>query len=148
MSDVSRNEKGQLAPGSVLNPTGRPKLDPAINEMKRLQTESFIKIFYESGKLSMAELINRSQAASVTSDEQIILSARIKAANGDTKALNVILDRVIGKALQSIEVSGKDGAPLHSDFEGMTDVELELIADKILKRKQIDGSEKETDKAQ
>lgn len=131
---VERDEKGYLLPGSILNPTGRPKLPEEVREIRKMQMEKLIRLFDSTGKLTVNELKARMKEKDVTSDELMILSARVNAMNGDTKAFNTILDRVLGKATQHVELTGADGSPLKTGFESLSDLELEVLHQKMMKR--------------
>lgn len=79
-------------PGQSGNPSGRPKKLKALEEM--------------------LENILGEDKDGVTAAEAILMKLRQKAASGDIKAAEVLLDRYYGKAKQFMEVYGKDGAPL------------------------------------
>ena len=48
----------------------------------------------------------------LTAAEAILKALRAKAAKGDIRAAEVLLDRAYGKAKQALEMSGKDGGPM------------------------------------
>lgn len=47
-----------------------------------------------------------------TAAQAILAALRAKASRGDVRAAEVLLDRAYGKAKQSLEMTGKDGAPI------------------------------------
>lgn len=82
-----RNKKGQFAKGVSGNPGGRP-----------------------SGDISITALIDR--AVSIDDWLFIFDLLKKKAFRGDLKAIEMLLDRRFGKAIQANEHTGKDGGPI------------------------------------
>lgn len=85
---ADRTRDGKWIAGSTGNPGGRPKTDPAIREA------------LEAGSLAAAE---RLVALTGSEDERVALAASV-----------ALLDRVIGKPAQSLEVT--QGEPDWSSF--------------------------------
>ncbi len=83
-------QKGQSG-----NPSGRPKMDPAVREMAR--------------------------AASVTAIQRAIELVASNDENVALKAINTVLDRAWGKPVQATEISGPDGEPVQID--NVSDIE-------------------------
>jgi Family of unknown function (DUF5681) len=81
----------QFKPGHTGNPKGRPKGSSLQRLLKDL-------LEFEAGGKSSGELIV----------EQLIK----KACRGNLKAIEIVLDRIEGKARQRIDVGGTDGAPI------------------------------------
>lgn len=85
---IVRDEKGRVLKGHSLNPKGRPKKG-----------------------LTLAENISQALEAKVNGDpsklEKIIDALVDKAEEGDTKAIEILLDRGYGKAKAFLEISAK-----------------------------------------
>lgn len=84
-------QKGQSG-----NPSGRPKMDPAVREMAR--------------------------AASVTAIQRAIELVASSDENVALKAINTVLDRAWGKPVQATEHSGPDGEPI--EFANVSDLDI------------------------
>jgi hypothetical protein len=86
---VQRNEKGQLLPGVILNPAGKPK---GARHMTTLLEEAIKKV--ADGDAEAADI-------------QIVRKVIEKAKAGEFKHTELIWDRLEGKAPQKIELEGK-----------------------------------------
>lgn len=100
-------QKGQSG-----NPSGRPKIDPAIRDMAR--------------------------AASVTAIQRAIELVASNDENVALKAINTVLDRAWGKPVQATEISGPDGDAIEiaptSDLD--TARRIAFVFEKALKAKE------------
>lgn len=97
---MPRNEKGQLLPGTVLNPNGRP---PKAWTMSGLIEEALEEVEQQSGK-SFKHLVAKRLAH--------------MAVKGDIQAIKEINDRIDGKPKQHTDITtnGKDLKPLLVKF--------------------------------
>jgi len=94
----------EFKPGQSGNPNGRPKKLPELDKL-------------------LADVLGEEKDG-ITAAEAILKALRAKAAKGDVRAIEVLLDRAYGKAKVGIELTGKDGASLGVKFEGMDEAGL------------------------
>jgi len=78
----------KMKKGQTLNPNGRPKKLPEIDKL-------------------MAEVMGEEKDG-ITAAQAILNMIRSKAAKGDIKAAQLLLDRAYGKAKQQIDVTSQD----------------------------------------
>jgi hypothetical protein len=78
--------------GESGNPNGRPKKLPQLNEL-------------------LAEILGEDKDG-ITAAEAILKALRAKAAKGDIRAAEVLLDRAYGKPKQTTELTGSNGDPV------------------------------------
>lgn len=101
-NSVTRGKNGGARPGA-----GRKPSALTISTMKE-RREKFLEIAHENG------------------DFEEICRSLISKAKHDPKLAVYVIDQVIGKALQGIELSGVNGGPV--DFRNQSDDELRRIA--------------------
>jgi len=99
-----RNEKGQLLPGVKLNGAGKPK---GARHFSTLLREAIIKV---------------AEGDDMPADRLIVKQLVDKAKKGDLQAIDRVLDRVDGKAEQTINLD----ADIHTD-DGLTKEEKEQL---------------------
>ncbi len=87
---LARDENGRILPGQKsLNPHGKPK---GARHFSTLIRDAITKVANDTG----------------TSDDKLIVKALIaKAKEGDLKAVDIVFDRVDGKAEQTINLDGE-----------------------------------------
>jgi hypothetical protein len=78
--------------GNNANPNGRPKKLPHLNEL-------------------LADILGEDKDG-ITAAEAILKALRAKAAKGDIRAAEVLLDRAYGKPKQTTELTGANGDPV------------------------------------
>jgi hypothetical protein len=86
--------------GQSGNPNGRPKKLPELDKL-------------------LANVLGEENANGVTAAEAILMALRAKAAKGDIRAAEVLLDRGYGKAKQSIDLN----ADVTSRFTMIDDIQ-------------------------
>jgi hypothetical protein len=80
---IPNEEKNQFKKGQSGNPNGRPRKLPELDKL-------------------LADVLGEEKDG-VTAAEAILKALRLKAAKGDVRAIEVMLDRAYGKAKQTIE---------------------------------------------
>jgi hypothetical protein len=90
------NQDAQWQKGQTGNPNGRPKKLPDLDRLM--------------------EKIMGEEKDGITAVEAILKRLRQKAAQGDTKAANALLDRAYGKPKQRTEITGAEGEKLTVNF--------------------------------
>lgn len=106
---VQRNEKGQLLPGVVLNPGGKPK---GVRHMSTLLAEAIKRVAEDTG---------------TSHDVEIVQALVTKAKSGDMKAIDTVFDRVDGKAEQKIDItSNEETIGASSEIKAITEQLNEL----------------------
>jgi hypothetical protein len=90
--DPKIGAKTQFQPGQSGNEDGRPKKLPDLDKL-------------------LADVLGEEKDGK-TAAEAILMALRAKAAKGDIRAAEVLLDRGYGKAVNRTELSGINGTPL------------------------------------
>jgi hypothetical protein len=139
-TDKRRNKKGDFR---GMNPNSAKNLIPRINPKGRppkpVCLTSWLK---EYAELGISEKVD---PKTLTYAQTSALMAWRKAAQGDIGAYSFITDRIDGKAMQAVELTGKDGAPLIPEINilltkiiqvflqipGISDEQKQLFADGI-----------------
>jgi hypothetical protein len=102
------NEKTQFKKGQSGNPNGRPKLPDLSQAIAKVLAE---------------------EKDGMTALDAILAALRAKAAKGDVRAAQELLDRGFGKSKQSIDHSGKVDTSPQFDITKLDDNELRTLAE-------------------
>lgn len=87
--------------GQILNPNGRPKGSLNMSTMIKKMLDEYVDVIDKSGKV-----VKKSY-------KSIIIKKLLgKATSGDLRAVEILLERTEGKAMQQIEHSSNPEAPL------------------------------------
>ncbi len=86
------------------NPKGRPKKDPAVSAFREMATNDLANIFGQFGQGTRAQALKVLDDPNTTMNQRIFLRIMVKAEAGDKDALNVWLDRSLGKVKEQIEI--------------------------------------------
>ena len=91
--------------GQVLNPTGRPKLPEEVRAMKEASIEQLIVSYH---KFAFTDLKELNSNPPINLIEQGVRQTIANFANsGEVDHISRLWDRVLGKPLQSIDVTSK-----------------------------------------
>jgi hypothetical protein len=102
-------------PGVVTNPRGGGAHNPSLKAVRRLSQMQIAELgtMILEGNIDSLKAVEKDPAASVL--KVMIASVSIKAINkGDHSALAAILDRIVGKPKQVVEMSGAEGGPIET----------------------------------
>ena len=113
--------------GQVLNPTGRPKLPEEVRAMKEASIEQLIVSYH---KFAFTDLKELSTNPPVNLIEQGVRQTIANFANsGEVDHIARLWDRVLGKPLESIDVTSK-GESITSG-EKLNPEERRMLIDKL-----------------
>lgn len=115
-----------IKPGEIRNPLGGGSHNPDMKEVRRLTKEQVAEIgtLILTGNLEKLQSIKDEKSASVL--KIWFASVAIKAiSRGDAHSLSVILDRIVGKVKDQLELTGKDGGPIQSVSEAQVKAAIE-----------------------
>jgi hypothetical protein len=114
--------------GQSGNPSGRPK-ESNIRKITQSYVESLIDKFTD---ISVEDLKAFTKDDKANSFERAIAQAVYNSlVAGDFGTLDQILGRRIGKVKTVVEVTGKDGGPMHNNVTNLTDEQLLAEASRI-----------------
>lgn len=92
--------------GEVSNPLGRPKVDPAIREIRNYNKAEIERLFNEFMNVTLSELVAILRDKSRTVIELMVakvISESIR--RGDQVRFNFLLDRMVGKVVDRMDAS-------------------------------------------
>ena len=113
--------------GEVRNPTGRPKLPEEVRAMKEASIEQLIVSYHKFAFTDIKEIKNNPPVNLI---EQGVLQTISNFANsGEVDHISKIWDRVLGKPLESIDVTSK-GESITSG-EKLSPEERRMLIDKL-----------------
>ena len=106
---------GQFKKGQSGNPKGRPKDPPDLKEAKQLCKKSLTKTLNKYLFKTKSELLVDAKNPETTMLEHVVIKVLVLAEkHGDHKRLDWLIERIIGKVKEELEVSGS----VHSDIMG------------------------------
>ena len=112
--------------GQVLNPTGRPKLPQEVRAMKEASIEQLIVSYH---KFAFTDLKELNSNPPINLIEQGVRQTIANFANsGEVDHISRLWDRVLGKPLESIDVTSKGESITQ---EKLSPEERRMLIDKI-----------------
>lgn len=125
---IKQRGKGKpIQKGQVLNPTGRPKLPEEIRAMKEASTEQLISSYHKFAFVELKEINNNPPINLI---EQGVKQTILNFANsGEVDHITKLWDRVLGKPLESIDLTSK-GESI-SGGDRLTPEERRMLIDKL-----------------
>jgi hypothetical protein len=134
-------------PGQSGNPTGQHIVSKEVLRMQRLTKEELATCaswLVKGNKDDLARIVNDPNSSIIS---VMIASLAIRAiSKGDFLTFNAILDRVVGKPKEMVELSGKDGGPIVT--QRVTEQDLRAIrelAEESARIKALSGIPKPVD---
>lgn len=97
---MKRVPKGGPSP----NPKGKPKGTRSLTTILRELMNAGAPDMLQKGE--MKELLKRLKIAKPTNGDLLMLRLFIKGMQGDTKAMEMVIDRMDGKPKQEVEING------------------------------------------
>ncbi len=99
-----------FVPGVVTNPNGRPKIPPEVKTLRKLTTESLAEIgdlILQGDKPRLHEIANSlTEPAIRVAYAKATINAMVK---GDLSTLELILNRVVGKVKDKVDLGSQEG---------------------------------------
>jgi hypothetical protein len=132
-----KRRKHTWKPGQTGNPKGRGRLPPEIKQLKILSTMELMAGMNEIIRLNVSELKERMNDPNITSLEAGICKILFLAiTKGDHIRMDFILNRLIGKSKETIEIQQTAIAERIKEISAMSEEErLKLAAIEIEKLK-------------
>lgn len=101
-------EETQFKPGQSGNPNGRPVLPGNIKTMRQWNQIKFAEFLNEFVDMTQDQLASKLKSGTCTMLEDMIISVMLHAKKkGDHQKINFLLDRLIGKVPNEIDVTTK-----------------------------------------
>ena len=129
-SDQKAKRRGDGKPiqkGQVLNPTGRPKLPQEVRAMKEASIEQLIVSYH---KFAFTDLKELNSNPPINLIEQGVRQTIANFANsGEVDHIARLWDRVLGKPLESIDVTSKGESITNQ--EKLSPEERRMLIDKL-----------------
>ena len=104
-------------PGNTFG-KGAPKIPEDIKEMRKLNTIELERILNKYIDMTSAELLAAQKNKETKALDRMIISTIIKATNnGDHKRIDFLLNRLVGKVKEKVEVTGNANVALVNALE-------------------------------
>jgi hypothetical protein len=141
-----------VKPGQVLNPLGGKAHNPELRRLRTLTREELAEVggLIVSQDIQALEAVAKAKTGFSAVQVWFATVALDAIKNGTTGSMSVLLDRIVGRVAEKIELTGADGGPLTSQsatlvaerllsdpesFEAMSTLERKLSGFQPAKRK-------------
>lgn len=103
---------GQFKPGNTANPLGAGAHNQELKKVRKLslaEVEEMASLVLDANKQKIQEIIANPDSSAL---RLMIAAVANKAIAGDTMAMNAILDRVIGRVAEKVQLTGANDGPI------------------------------------
>lgn len=122
-------------PGVSGNPGGRPPLPADLREARRLNQAEFERVANKYLAFTYAELLKAQDDAKTPAIDRIVISLIQRTIDtGDSRRVDLLLERLIGIVKTGVEVTNPDADSPEEKARKMTDQELDKRYDEIVRR--------------
>lgn len=116
-------------PGVSQNPGGRPALPEDIRLAQREKTQEYWRKFIYWSDAPRSNIEECTGAPwPITGMDHMICAVLKRSFAGNVNAMAAILDRLVGKPKQTVEVSGPEGGPLALENVTESEIDRRLLA--------------------
>lgn len=95
----------QFKPGVSGNPSGKPALPAEINESRKLSTQEVIRVASDFLRLTVREVREVLEDEDSHACEALVASIIVSGINGSHQHVKELLDRVIGKPKETVDLT-------------------------------------------
>lgn len=115
---ASKPNSGQIKPGQILNPTGRPKVPEELRTLMRDTSNALKQQICEVVQYTVGEMNNISEStqADMPVFKAAIISLLKNSINdGDDRGIKIVMDRILGKAPEAPMEDASDTPIVNKD---------------------------------
>jgi len=133
----------QWVKGQTGNPNGQPPLDPFTKRVRIESRETVAKLYWDCVNLTKQELVERLKATPTIFEEGVLRAIVKDMEKGTTTTLDKLMERVLGKPKEIIEMTSEVRTESSIDVSKLTTQELENFL-ALMKKGAIKNSNGET----
>lgn len=129
---ASKPNSGQIKPGQILNPTGRPKVPEELRTLMRDTSNALKQQICEVVQYTVGEMNNISEStqADMPVFKAAIISLLKNSINdGDDRGIKIVMDRILGRAPEA-EPPSDDYKSHDSTKDQVIDKLVSMLGDK------------------